>query len=995
MGEKLIDPSGIPHFIGDLATLDTDAANLTTHAGEFRTAGSDVHTEFQGLSACYEAPEAEQLFATTLPVQTKSDAFAGDLEKVSTALSDYSTEVQPLVTRLETLKADATAFVDSVAGDDDWRTDQDKVDHNNDLWHDVNHTVAAFQSAERTAYNKIMALIGGTALTTDDGSHGTNMYGFKADDLDHAEETPWGSSAEREYEGLAWLGHQIKSYVWDGFIVDGVWGTVKGLGTLVGTDGWDAAGQAWKHLAQLGTGLAISAIPVVGDVYWQMPEDKLPSWLRESRTTMKETGKALVAWDTWKTNPSRAAGQVTFNAVTAIFTGGTGSAASGAGKAGAVARTLSVAGKVGRIVDPMTYVGKAGKLAYLKIGDTFTTLKNLRTGATLDLLRQADATRSPAIPDTAIPYLDNATGKVVYLTDEGHLLNPDGTLHQHADQAPGEVSAADRARIDAAQNPGHAPQLVGGAGHTPRGVATHLPGDTPGGLTHEPPAGHEAPAQGHATGQEGGLPGADAAGHDAATAAGHPTDHPGAGSTGEDGGMPPTGSHELPPSGSYPERPRGNLPDGSWTGEGGLHLSPEANHAAEGFLRESAAAEPRITDTLQQITHRVDDGRLIGLEYRLKGEESLKRKLATELLDDFDLRAEDALTGVKDSVRYTVEIPSSGYTRGVQQAVDTLQARGFENVTFKNTWESNGYKGINSTWRDPASGRIFEVQFHTPESFTAKMDGHILYEKERLPGVSAENLKTIRAEQHDLFGKFPVPHGASEVHLSPHAHAPDLLDDAADHAGPPNSGAGPHAGGAQWVTEPSEYAGRMYEQIRATPNRVDLPEVSRNTGIGEPVLREVKSHLFRAQHDVPLGPGKVGRGLFEPRDDVADLWVGARNGTLSEAELREFSHLMAHEYMESQFMKAGLPYAHAHDHLYSPTIDNGVPTGYQRDFPRDLRDAGAHELAPNATRGGFLHWSRGWGLTPPSVPLADNLSNIHDVVKAAFQELRAKGIELK
>ncbi|MET9252415.1 hypothetical protein [Streptomyces sp. NPDC003717] len=471
MGEKLIDPSGIPHFIGDLATLDTDAANLTTHAGEFRTAGSDVHTEFQGLSACYQAPEAEQLFATTLPVQTKSDAFAGDLEKVSTALSDYSTEVQPLVTRLETLKADATAFVDSVAGDDDWRTDQDKVDHNNDLWHDVNHTVAAFQSAERTAYNKIMALIGGTALTTDDGSHGTNMYGFKADDLDHAEETPWGSSAEREYEGLAWLGHQIKSYVWDGFIVDGVWGTVKGLGTLVGTDGWDAAGQAWKHLAQLGTGLAISAIPVVGDVYWQMPEDKLPSWLSESRTTMKETGKALVAWDTWKTNPSRAAGQVTFNAVTAIFTGGTGSAASGAGKAGAVARTLSVAGKVGRIVDPMTYVGKAGKLAYLKIGDTFTTLKNLRTGATLDLLRQADATRSPAIPDTAIPYLDNATGKIVYLTDEGHLLNPDGTLHQHADQAPGEASAADRARIDAAD--GHAP------------VAAHAAADS---VTHAEPA---------------------------------------------------------------------------------------------------------------------------------------------------------------------------------------------------------------------------------------------------------------------------------------------------------------------------------------------------------------------------------------------------------------------------------------------------------------------------------------------------------------------------
>ncbi|MGW2339096.1 hypothetical protein [Streptomyces sp. NPDC001661] len=501
MSDQLIDPSGIPHFIGDLATLDTDVTNLSTHAGEFRSAGADVHTEFQGLSAFYQAPEADQLFATTLPVKTKTDAFADDLEKVSSALSAYSTEVQPLVKKLDTLKADATAFVNSVSGDDDWRKDQDKVDHNNDLWHDVNHTVAAFQSAERAAYNKIMALIGGTALTTDDGSHAKNMYGFKAGDLDHAEETPWGSSAEREYEGLAWLGHQIKSYVWDGFIVDGVWGTITGLGTLVGTDGWAAAGQAWKHLAQLGTGLAITSTAMFGGAgvaaaYWTAPDDKLPTWLRESRTTMKETGKALVAWDTWKTNPSRAAGAVTFNAVTAIFTGGAGSAASGAGKAGAVARALSITGKAARIVDPMTYVGKAGKFAYLKVGDTFTALKNLRTGASVDLVRQADAVRSPSIPETAIPYVDNATGKVVYLTDQGHLLNADGNLVQHADQAPGEVSAADRSRLDASDGRARSPELVGAhpaansaaeTGHAAPGVA----GDTRSIGHHESPSIHD------------------------------------------------------------------------------------------------------------------------------------------------------------------------------------------------------------------------------------------------------------------------------------------------------------------------------------------------------------------------------------------------------------------------------------------------------------------------------------------------------------------------
>jgi hypothetical protein len=122
----------------------------------------------------------------------------------------------------------------------------------------------------------------------------------------------------------------VESFVWDGIIVDGIWGTIKGLGTLVGFGGWDAMGQALKGLAQLATGLAITAIPGVGTAFWLMPDDKLPSWLRDSRTAMKETGKALVAWDEWGKNPARAAGAVTFNVLTTVFTGGAGGAASGA-----------------------------------------------------------------------------------------------------------------------------------------------------------------------------------------------------------------------------------------------------------------------------------------------------------------------------------------------------------------------------------------------------------------------------------------------------------------------------------------------------------------------------------------------------------------------------------------------------------------------------------------------------------------------------------------
>ena len=94
----MITPGAIPQFTGDLGQLEKDYAGLRADAGHVRSTGSDVHTRFQGLSAYYRAPEAEKLFASTKPVQDRADAFADDLEKVATALSDYASEVRPLVT---------------------------------------------------------------------------------------------------------------------------------------------------------------------------------------------------------------------------------------------------------------------------------------------------------------------------------------------------------------------------------------------------------------------------------------------------------------------------------------------------------------------------------------------------------------------------------------------------------------------------------------------------------------------------------------------------------------------------------------------------------------------------------------------------------------------------------------------------------------------------------------------------------------------------------
>ncbi|TRV81413.1 hypothetical protein FKN01_02815 [Streptomyces sp. 130] len=401
--DEPIPLEGIPVFTGDLALLDVQVSALTKGGEAIETSAGDVHSSFGGLQAFYRAPEADQLFATTRPVADRGISLKSDLATITSALSTYSQDAEPLIEKLKQLKRDAGAFRVKINADDKWREDGDLVDENNRRRDEIAETWAAFQAVERACYNKIVALVDGAPLKADDGSGKAHTYGYDAEALKHAEGLPWGDPVE---ESRPWWQH-VGGQVWDfakGFVVDGVWGTIKGLGTLVGAEGWDSAKQAWSGLGDLATGLAISGTPLAG-LYWGLPDDKLPSYLRDSRKAMKETGKALLAWDQWSENPSRALGAVSFNVVTTVVTGGTGGAASGAGKAALAAKALSTAGKVGRVVDPMTYVFKGAGMGLTKIGDGLAALKGL---GKLDI---------PALPEGAIAL------------PEGAFKLPDGTLH--------------------------------------------------------------------------------------------------------------------------------------------------------------------------------------------------------------------------------------------------------------------------------------------------------------------------------------------------------------------------------------------------------------------------------------------------------------------------------------------------------------------------------------------------------------------------------------
>jgi hypothetical protein len=190
-----------------------------------------------------------------------------------------------------------------------------------------------------------------------------------------------------------------------------------------------------------------------------------------------------------------------------------------------------------------------------------------------------------------------------------------------------------------------------------------------------------------------------------------------------------------------------------WAGYKEAHPLPE--HAAA-TIEEAAADSVRhgcgeiretedkiVTPAMRRIEAEDPDRHLVGLEFRCKGEDRIMEKVATALEEQPDLSPGEALCSVKDAIRYTFQYTEEHYTEGVYADVDRLKSAGFELVDLRNSWASEEYKGINTRWRVPEIGQLFEVQFHTQISFEAKQLTHPAYERLRSPSTS-------KAEQEEL-----------------------------------------------------------------------------------------------------------------------------------------------------------------------------------------------------------------------------------------------------
>lgn len=179
------------------------------------------------------------------------------------------------------------------------------------------------------------------------------------------------------------------------------------------------------------------------------------------------------------------------------------------------------------------------------------------------------------------------------------------------------------------------------------------------------------------------------------------------------------------------------------------------------IIAYSQKIEPKITSDLTSIMNKVG-GKLVGLDFRLKSQSSLKRKIETEIADGFT--HSQAVNKIRDAIRYTTVFKEKDFVTRYKAMQYLLAIKGYKTIVVKNTWKNDSaYKGVN-TFIQNENGDVFEMQYHTQQSFDVK-NGllHKLYEKFRDLKTPIHEKEKLLLEMRKLSSKIKIPEGVEFI----------------------------------------------------------------------------------------------------------------------------------------------------------------------------------------------------------------------------------------
>ncbi|WP_460198945.1 XopAD/skwp family type III secretion system effector [Xanthomonas campestris pv. passiflorae] len=197
---------------------------------------------------------------------------------------------------------------------------------------------------------------------------------------------------------------------------------------------------------------------------------------------------------------------------------------------------------------------------------------------------------------------------------------------------------------------------------------------------------------------------------------------------------------------------------------------------AQALLGRARQMEPQVTDMLQRIAAR-HGGQLAGTQHQLKSYGSLQEKLK-QLVALKKQTLEEAAAGVNDALRYSVVLEPQDFTVGLRATLAALDDQGHARVKLTNQFTDYPpvFKAINVTLRSP-EGALWEIQFHTPETFALKERFHDLYKRAHalaVGGASRAEQRTLQAPALEAFKRVASPPGCEKIDNWPEETVPAL-----------------------------------------------------------------------------------------------------------------------------------------------------------------------------------------------------------------------------
>lgn len=314
-----------------------DAESVRNHAEGIKNVGERAYELMDSLRDnwlrlaapdVYAVPGNEKVFTALDSSRIAAEGLSNRSALLNTVMRSYADAVDALKLRLESVKLRVTAFNREypASEQDEWDNSSEAITTRNTLASDVGRLHADLDEAQRDAATRISHLIDSDrtyAKDSDNLSEGLTGYGYGYEDYAAAlsggylsKDLPWYQDT------LNFIGDTAAGVPAAG------WEMVEGIGVLIGFQGWNKAGAAWKSMYRIAENVYVLMGPGV------------PS-ARDSQAAMElaALGPALIRYDQWQSDrPGLALGGNIFDVGT-LFLGGAG-AAGGAAKTGAKAATF-------------------------------------------------------------------------------------------------------------------------------------------------------------------------------------------------------------------------------------------------------------------------------------------------------------------------------------------------------------------------------------------------------------------------------------------------------------------------------------------------------------------------------------------------------------------------------------------------------------------------------------------------------------------------------